>query len=161
MGRPRGTLFAALLYPWFEVSVVHRFRPHDFAPPPTVETVLMRMRKRGPPLIEHRDGALYRDLIAYIFTAWQPTIGHALEKTLGRQAVRRIERGAAVTLGVPPSHMWPDHWMELFTCCQTVWPRLRTQLAGTEARLRKDQACLTKSHRTRSTRRTGDVPSGS
>jgi 23S rRNA (adenine-N6)-dimethyltransferase len=159
MGRPRGTLFAALLHPWFDVSVVYRFQPTDFAPPPAVETVLMRMRKRGPPLIEQRNRELYRDLVVYLFTAWQPTIGHALEKALGRPTVQRIERRAAATaLGAPPSHLTPERWTELFTCCQVAWPRIRTQLAGTEARLRKEQTFLTKSHRTRSTRRTRDMP---
>jgi 23S rRNA (adenine-N6)-dimethyltransferase len=161
IGQPRGTLFAALLHPWFEVSILYRFRPTDFAPPPAVETVLMRMRKRGPPLIEQRNRALYRDLVAYLFTAWQPTIGHALEKALGRPTVQWIERAGVTTLGAPPSHLTPDCWTELFTCCQAAWPRIRAQLAGTEARLRKEQACLTKTHRTRSALRTRDSPSGS
>jgi 23S rRNA (adenine-N6)-dimethyltransferase len=161
MGQPRGTLFAALLHPWFNVSVVYRFRPTDFAPPPAVETVLMRMRKRGPPLIEQRNRALYHDLVAYLFTAWQPTIRHALEKALGRPTVRRIERSTVIALDAPPSHLLPDHWTELFTCCQAAWPRIRTQLAGTEARLRREQACLTKRHRSRSAGRIRDMPSGS
>ncbi len=158
LGRPRGTLFAALLHPWFEVTVVHRFQSTDFAPPPAVETVLMRMRKRGPPLIEHRDGALYRDLVAYLFTAWQPTIRQALQKALGRQTVYSLERKAGNALSTPPSQLSPEQWAELFTFCLDARPRIRAELAGTEARLRSRQAKLTKSHRTRSAIRNEGVP---
>jgi 23S rRNA (adenine-N6)-dimethyltransferase len=158
MGRPRGTLFAALLHPWFEVSVVHRFRPTDFTPPPAVETVLMRMRKRGPPLIEQRDGALYRDLVAYLFTAWQPTVRQALEKALGKPTVQRIERRVGSAFAAPPSQFLPAEWMELFTVYRVDGSRIQTQFVGSEARLRREQACLTKIYRTRSTRRSNGVP---
>src|SRR5688500_18077990 len=34
MGEPHGTLWAALLNPWFEPTIVHRFRRADFDPRP-------------------------------------------------------------------------------------------------------------------------------
>ncbi|HVA91093.1 MAG TPA: 23S ribosomal RNA methyltransferase Erm [Chloroflexota bacterium] len=151
MGRPRGTLYAALLYPWFDASVIHRFQRADFAPPPAVEAVLLRLRKRGPPLIEHHEATLYRDLVAYLFTAWQPTVRLAFEKLIGTRPTQRIERDSGIPLDVPPSNLYPDQWAELFTRFHLATPRPRTRLAGTEARLRVRQACLTKSRRTSAT----------
>ncbi|MHB8575337.1 MAG: ribosomal RNA small subunit methyltransferase A, partial [Dehalococcoidia bacterium] len=52
MGRPTGTLVATLLHPWFAIDVRHRFQHRDFDPPPGVEVVLLRLAKRGPPLVK-------------------------------------------------------------------------------------------------------------
>src|SRR5215510_1463281 len=51
VGKPRPTLVAALLMPWFEASIVHRFRATDFAPAPRVDVVMLRLHKRGPPFV--------------------------------------------------------------------------------------------------------------
>ncbi len=49
LGRPRESLYAVLVKPWFELDVVHRFRRRDFVPTPRVDVVMLRLRKRGPP----------------------------------------------------------------------------------------------------------------
>ena len=65
-GSPRELLYGLLLKPWFEPSVVHRFRRTDFAPVPRVEAVLLRLRKRGPPLVGPRESQLYRDFVTQL-----------------------------------------------------------------------------------------------
>src|SRR5258707_9247935 len=51
LGKPRESLRAILLKPWFEMEIVHRFQRKDFMPAPQVDVVMLRLRKRGPPLI--------------------------------------------------------------------------------------------------------------
>src|SRR6266540_2545984 len=71
-GEPRGTLQAMLLAPWFDASTVHNFRRTDFDPMPLVDVVMLRLRKRGPPLVCPSNAQLYRDFLTYCFTCWQP-----------------------------------------------------------------------------------------
>jgi len=84
MGMPQETLIAVLLKPWFEPTVVHRFRPNDFVPRPGVAVVLLRLRRREAPLVASRDAALFGDFAAYAFSAWQPTVREALAQFLPR-----------------------------------------------------------------------------
>ncbi|MGE5223588.1 MAG: ribosomal RNA small subunit methyltransferase A, partial [Omnitrophica WOR_2 bacterium] len=70
LGRPNETLRALLLKPWFAVENVHHFRRSDFVPEPRVDVVMLRLRKRGPPLVCDKDQRLYRDFIVYSFTCW-------------------------------------------------------------------------------------------
>jgi 23S rRNA (adenine-N6)-dimethyltransferase len=135
IGRPKGTLYAALLYPWFDLTPAHVFQRTDFAPPPAVEAVLLRMRKRGPPLIDNVQAGFYRDLVAYIFTAWQPTARRACEKLVGVRATRAIEQDARVALDMPPSHLLPRQWVVLCRCLYRAYPRI-------QARLREQQGSL-------------------
>jgi 23S rRNA (adenine-N6)-dimethyltransferase len=60
-GVPDETLVGLLLKPFFAASVVHRFRRDDFVPAPSVEVVMLRLRKRGPPLVAPDDARAYRD----------------------------------------------------------------------------------------------------
>ena len=38
IGSPFGTLYAALLYPWFEAGTLYHFHPTDFRPAPRVSS---------------------------------------------------------------------------------------------------------------------------
>src|SRR5690349_17367492 len=63
LGVPRCTLVAVLMFPWFEATVVHAFKRRDFVPAPRVEVVMLRLRKRGPPLVESERAQVYRDFV--------------------------------------------------------------------------------------------------
>jgi 23S rRNA (adenine-N6)-dimethyltransferase len=74
VGQPHESLRTLYLKPWFEMDIVHRFRRTDFRPVPHVDVVMLRLRKRGPPLVRHVDRQWFRDFVAYVFTAWEPTV---------------------------------------------------------------------------------------
>jgi len=129
LGTPRRTLAAALLAPSFAFDVVHRFAREDFAPAPKVDVVLLRARKRSPPLVPARDAQLYRDLVVASFVGGRAPWG------------RRMR----------PSRMSPAEWLELYRRLRTH-PELRRAVSGAEARLRRQQNGLRTSHRTRAPR---------
>jgi len=52
LGRPRQTLAALLLAPWVLGADHSPVCSSDFSPPPAVDIVMVRMQKRGPPLID-------------------------------------------------------------------------------------------------------------
>ena len=109
LGTPRETLFGALIKPWFEPTIVHRFQRTDFAPPPRVDVVFLRLRKRGPPLVA--DARFYADLLAYCFLS--PDLDSALASLLGRKRYLRIAREIGFKPQTSPSALRFEQWLEL------------------------------------------------
>jgi len=149
-GRPQSTLVAALLWPWFDLTVTYRFDRRDFSPPPGVEAVMLRLRKRGPPLIENEEAQSYRDFVTHCFTAWRPGLRHVFTR---RQLVD-VSRRLGLTLHTEP-HATPAtipvaHWPDLHAYFVNVADTHTRQIvAGSEERLRYEQAGLQRLHRTR------------
>ena len=160
VGGPRESLYGLLLKPWFEPSVVHRFRRTDFDPAPRVDAVMLRLRKRGPLLIGAREARLYRDFVAYGFTAWRPSLLEALAGLLGRRGAEAAVRSAGVDPGATPSSVCFEQWLCLFGALQAGDGRLARCVGGAEERLRRRQRGLRKVHQTRVTSTTGRTTAG-
>ncbi|MBV8716854.1 MAG: rRNA adenine N(6)-methyltransferase family protein [Chloroflexi bacterium] len=149
IGQPRTTLPAVLLFPWFEASLFYRFRRTDFAPAPRVEVVMLRLRKRGPPLVAPTEAQLYRDFAVALFTSHAACITDALQTVLGHQRALRLAR--ALQIGPETStDLPPRRWLELFQAAAHVaGEELRWRVTHAEGRLREQQRKLRKLHRTR------------
>src|SRR5215213_7151741 len=152
MGTPRETLVSVLLEPWFEPTVVHRFRPTDFIPRPGVAVVLLRLRRREAPLVASRDAALFGDFAAYAFSAWQSTVREALARILLRRLVVDVERAAGVSLACPPSDIPFTAWISLADAFRTVAGERIAAVEGSRERLNRQQVHLEKVHPTRAPR---------
>ncbi len=151
-GLPNETLVGLLLKPVFAPSVVHRFRRDDFAPKPSVEVVMLRLRKRGPPLVAPDDAQAYRDLVVSGFTAWRPTIGAAFAQPFGGRAARRLLDAAQMDPASQPAEVHFDAWLRLYAAFERMPAALRGRVSGAEARLRRQQSHLRKEHRSRAPR---------
>jgi 23S rRNA (adenine-N6)-dimethyltransferase len=151
-GRPRMTLAALLIAPWFSVQILQAFQRRDFTPAPGVDAVFVRLHKRGPPLVQRGDERLYRDFVTAAFSAWRPTIAVALAATLGRAAAARLLAHAAVDGRLPPSRLGASGWLRLFREFRSAPPVIRQRVAGGEARVRRLRARVRKVHRTRTPR---------
>ncbi len=149
-GLPRGYLYAALLKPWFTVDIMYHFRRSDFAPAPSVEVVMLRIRKRGPPLIAPSERQRFRDFIVYGFVAPQPTLERILHPLLPYRQRRDIMRALAIAPGATPSTVTFSQWLQLYQRFADVGSdQAYALVSGSERRLRQRQAQLRKSHRTR------------
>jgi 23S rRNA (adenine-N6)-dimethyltransferase len=149
LGEPVATLPAVLLHPRFAPTVTHRFRPDDFAPPPAVAAVLLRLRRREAPLIAPTDADAFADLATYVFAAWKPTVRDALAAALPRRAVAAVERAAAIDLARPPSAVPVAAWPAIFAAIRAAVGDLPPAVVGARARLERQQAALPKRQRTR------------
>jgi 23S rRNA (adenine-N6)-dimethyltransferase len=150
VGVPRQTLAALLLQPWFETAVVHRFRRRDFAPAPNVDAVLLRLRKRGPPLVDEAERQLYRDFVVACFTAWQPSVRAALGPVVGARRAAELTAAALPDPALPPSAVPFAAWRRLYRAfADGASAAERRRVAGAEAHLRAQQSRLRKVHRTR------------
>jgi len=150
MGLPREQLVALLLKPWFELTVCHHFRATDFTPPPSVETVMMRLHKRGPPLIPPAQTQAYRDFAVYAFTSRHPVLHTTLRPLFSGQQLKKACRATAFSLDAPPSALRFEQWLELFHQFMAVAAAESLPLIhGAEQRLKRQQDHLRKSRRTR------------
>lgn len=147
LGRPHSTLRAALLYPWFALEIVHRFKRADFIPAPRVDVVMLRLRKRGPPLVSSADRQGFRDLVTYSFTAWQPSLGETLTRIFTPRQLNVLSSALGCDLDVPPSSIACEQWLCLFNSMKTLGnDRAQRLIAGSEHRLARQHKRLEKVH---------------
>ena len=150
LGRPHESLRTILLKPWFEAEPLHHFRRTDFTPAPRVDVVMLRLRKRGPPLVPPADRQYFRDFAVHVFTAWQPTVEQTLKRLCGRRQLDAIRRRLDFDLAIIPTDMTIERWLKLFASFQTITGEHgRAAVAGSEKRLAQQQSMLEKTHRTR------------
>jgi 23S rRNA (adenine-N6)-dimethyltransferase len=150
LGKPRESLCSVLLKPWFEVEIVHRFRRKDFVPEPQVDVVMLRLRKRGPPLVNRADRQCFRDFVVYSFTTWRPTLGDILKGIFTGQQLKHMRRELSIDLDATPTSLTFEQWLNLFEYFKNVGnEQARHTIAGSEKRLRQQQKRLQKVHRTR------------
>ena len=148
IGKPRGTLAAALLFPWFDATVIHEFSRTDFAPAPRVDVVMLRLHKRGPPLLGATHAQLFRDFVVCLFNGRSPSLGKRLSRLLGWHRGRRLARALDVSDAMP-SCVPPSRWLELFNATVNLTgDELRWRVGDAERRLRRQQCRLQKLHRT-------------
>lgn len=150
MGKPHESLRTILLKPWFETEIVYRFQRSDFAPAPRVDVVMLRLRKRGPPLVNDADRQFFRDFVVYVFTHWQPTGANPLVSLFPVRQRAPLESATSLDLSMHPTSLTVNQWLRLFERLKVEGIRdARRLLAGSERRLLRQQARLEKQHRTR------------
>jgi 23S rRNA (adenine-N6)-dimethyltransferase len=151
LGMPRESLYAVLLKPWFAGNLVHSFRREDFTPDPRVDVVMLRLRKRGPPLIRRADNQLFRDFVVYGFTTWRPTLASILKGIFTPRQIKHLGRAIGFDPSAPPSSVAFEQWLQLFTFFKQIGNEQAKQtIFGSEQRLKKQQNGLQKMHRTSS-----------
>jgi 23S rRNA (adenine-N6)-dimethyltransferase len=149
LGAPRCTLPAALTFPWFDATVVHQFDRRDFVPIPRVEVVMLRLRKRGPPLVAPEHAQVYRDFVVEVFTARTSSVGQSLRLLLGSQLGPRLAQRFSM-IDATPSQTRPSEWVELFAAVfRMIGEELKWRVAQAEHRLQQQHRRLQKVHRTR------------
>ncbi|MDQ3695779.1 MAG: rRNA adenine N(6)-methyltransferase family protein [Chloroflexota bacterium] len=155
LGQPRETLAALLLKPWFEPAIMHRFKRGDFMPAPHVDVVMLRLKKRGPPLISAHQRQAYRDFVTVVMTSWQPTVSAGLGRIEDQGTVRGLAHQTRLNLDQAPSRFPFSAWLALFKAylADRGPDRASSRLGGAEARLIEQQRRLQKVHRTRVARR--------
>jgi 23S rRNA (adenine-N6)-dimethyltransferase len=155
-GRPVGTLAATRIAPWFEVSIVHRFRRSDFRPAPAVDSVLLRLEQRIQPLVPAGQRARYEALVTAVFGAWQPSVGAALERLLPSSVVGQALRDLGAMMEKRPGQVGPEEWVALFGALEDMDDaRIWVVIGRTARKQERDRAAIDQRHRT-STHRPGD-----
>ncbi len=149
LGEPQESLYGLLLKSCFELELIHRFRRSDFVPAPRVDVVMLRLRKRGPPLLARNELSLFRDFVVYSFTTAQPSLRSAFKGIFTPAQLKRLSHNLPLDLSMPPTSLRFEHWLCLFDCFKDVANKQAIRaIVGSETRLRQQQAKLEKNHRT-------------
>jgi len=146
MGVPRESLYAVLLKPWFRVGITHSFDRWDFSPAPCVDSVLLRIDKREKPLLVPLAQTLYRDFVVYCFINGR-SLYATLKRLLGPKAMEAVVATFQIPRAVTPSAVEFEIWLCLFSeFIQHGSRSARELIAGSERRLKKEQARLPKEY---------------
>jgi 23S rRNA (adenine-N6)-dimethyltransferase len=149
-GMPHESLCSVLLKPWFEGEMMHRFRRKDFVPEPRVDVVMLRLRKRGPPLVGNAERQRFRDFVVYGFTTWRPTLRAILKGIFTGQQLKHVRRELAVDFATTPTSLSFEQWLNVFEYFKNVGnEQAMHKIVGSEQRLRQQQQSIQKVHRTR------------
>lgn len=156
VGKPHESLRTILLKPWFQIEVVHHFQRTDFMPAPRVDVVMLRLRKRGPPLVRRADRQRFRDFVTHAFTAWQPTVEQSLKRICTRRQLACIQTGLDFAIDVTPTSLTLEQWIKVFESFQSLGNAQGIAVTrGSEVRLMQQQSTLQKIHQTRTGWRKG------
>jgi 23S rRNA (adenine-N6)-dimethyltransferase len=148
LGKPHESLYTVLLKPWFEVVLVHRFRRKDFVPEPQVDVVMLRLRKRGPPLVKRADRQIFRDFVVYSFTTWQPAPGHIFKGFFTRQQLKHMRKELSLDLEATPTSLTFEQWLNVFDYFKTIGnEQAMHAIMGSEQRLIRQQKRLQQTER--------------
>lgn len=59
----KNQMVSVLLKPWFKLSVAHEFSRNDFVPKPSVDSIMIRVKRYKIPLVTNKDQVLYKSFI--------------------------------------------------------------------------------------------------
>jgi 23S rRNA (adenine-N6)-dimethyltransferase len=113
-GFPRETLFSILAKPFFEFQILSQLRRTDFRPIPSVDSVLLSIKRRTRPLIETHDVALFRDFVQYGFGRWKPNLKLAYKHVFTYKQWKRLARDLHFSLNATPTELSFEQWLELY-----------------------------------------------
>ena len=113
-GRPATTLTSLLSEPWFEMEIVRALRREDFRPPPSVESVLLRIHRRDAPLVRSREAQAYREFVLRTFGARRQRARDALRLALTERQMVRLMRDLGIGRDARPSQIAFPQWLAMF-----------------------------------------------
>ncbi len=111
-GHPSETLFSLLHKPWYQITIARTLRRSDFAPPPSVESALLRVHRRARPLVAPAEAADYRAFVRDCFGA--PTMRAALGGRFTWRQIARLSRDLRFSRDARPSRLTFPQWLALF-----------------------------------------------
>lgn len=113
-GKPKETLFSILAKPWFDLHIVRELRRTDFEPAPGVDSVLLHIQKRSPPLICEGDIFLYHRFVRFGFKRWKKCLKLAFKPIFTYEQWKRLSRHFGFPLHATPTDLTFEQWLGLF-----------------------------------------------
>jgi len=151
-GKPidnKNSQMAILLKPRFDFEIFHQFKVVDFFPRPSVDIIMLRIKKKDKPLVGYKQESLYEDFVTYAFNQFKPDITEGLSKVFGKGTIIKL----AGKLGFPPSskpsELDIEDWIGLFNAFTQLNGKYQSIVRGSYANLLSQQGKLEKIHRTR------------
>ena len=113
-GSPRESLFSIVAKPFFEFQILAQLRRTDFWPVPSVDSVLLSIKRRDRPLIETQDVGPYRDFVQYGFGRWKPNLRLAFKNVFTYRQWKRLACDLEIPLKATPTELSFEQWLGLY-----------------------------------------------
>lgn len=111
MGRPHETKAALLLKPLFNSEIKYYFRREDFHPAPSVDAVLLHLKKKSAPDISRREYHSYCRFIAQCRS--KP---NGIYKVLTKKQISKALKMEGLSCDIPSGEILYVQWLCLFRC---------------------------------------------
>lgn len=105
---------SVLLKPWYDFSILHKFNRSDFDPMPSVEVVLLDIKKREHPLITDADAEMYRQFVTYGFGRQRANLGKSYKKVFSHLQWKRLAHDLGFDVHAGPTDLSFDQWYGVF-----------------------------------------------
>ena len=115
-GCPSETQFSVLAKPLLEIRIVRALRRTDFEPLPSVDSVLLQIKKRPSALIREEDAFLYSRFVHYGFCTWKNSLKLTFKPVFTYPQWKHLSRDLHFPLDVIPSKLTFEQWLGLFEC---------------------------------------------
>lgn len=113
-GSPQETLFSVLAKAAFELEIVYKLRRTDFIPAPGVDSVLLHIHRRSPPLIDAEDVSLYRRFVRFGFERWRKNLKLAFKPIFTYEQWKHLARDLQFPIDARPTELTLEQWLGLF-----------------------------------------------
>jgi 23S rRNA (adenine-N6)-dimethyltransferase len=112
--RGRGTLLNACWEPWFEFGTGARIPATAFRPVPRVDTAVLIVTRRDPPLVDPASRQGYTEFVTAAFEGAHPTVASALARAIPRSRFAGLARELDFAASALPSQLDVRQWAGLF-----------------------------------------------
>jgi 23S rRNA (adenine-N6)-dimethyltransferase len=119
-GIPHTTQFSLLAYPYFKFENLWKFKKSDFYPPPSVDTVLLKITKRPQPLLSPQDELQFKTFIKYAFSRWKKNLKIGLKQIFTYNQWKHLSRDHHFHLHATPTDLTHEQWLAIFAFYKTL-----------------------------------------
>src|SRR5215217_824598 len=102
-GCPYETQFSILAKPLFDIRIIRALRRTAFQPMPSVDSVLLHIRKRPSSLLKQEDAFLYQRFVRYGFSTWKNSLKLIFKPIFTYQQWKQLAKDLDFPLNANPS----------------------------------------------------------
>jgi 23S rRNA (adenine-N6)-dimethyltransferase len=111
IGKPINTQISSILSFKYDLNIVERFNSYDFEPIPSIDIVLLSIKKK---MVLEKGFELYRDYITYIFNQRNSNVVDTFKKLFTFNQIKYIQGYLKKNGYVKPSDISSKYYLEIF-----------------------------------------------
>jgi 16S rRNA A1518/A1519 N6-dimethyltransferase RsmA/KsgA/DIM1 with predicted DNA glycosylase/AP lyase activity len=110
----RVSAMALTVMPWFDIRIEHRFARSDFVPMPGVDTVLLHIAPREPPLLANNERAAWKGFVRHVLSRARPDARGSFRKLLSHLQWRQLCRYLGIVENAGVADQAPIQWIGIY-----------------------------------------------
>lgn len=113
-GVPRETEISVRTKPWVTSEIIRQFERTDFEPVPSVDVVLLHIRRREQPLIPADQAQIYKEFVTHGFHGAKDSLALSFKKVFTYTQWKRLSANLKFPLKATPTSLRFEQWLGLF-----------------------------------------------